>query len=257
MNKIPIAFCLFTTTQGHFKIKTRYLETLESFNRLLHLSNFAERIAHIKISPGEEAIGEEMKKNLENRGFNVFSAVADWSHGTNTHQVEYISDMINVYSSGIQSPYVFQVEDDFLIDAPGGNFVSILSKAIELFENSPETMQIRIPRFENEFDRINRLKEKHNINGIAKKHDKTFFYCNDYSMNPSMFRLRDIKLGLNLLHRTPQLPFHVEHGLGLIMKTCSLSTTPFAVFNPEVLQIAHIGTRLGDEDNFEKGIVAT
>lgn len=52
-----------------------------------------------------------------------------------------------------------------------------------MLEQNPDIMQVRFPRFANEFERINRLKEKHGLDRSAERLDKTFYVSDDLSMN--------------------------------------------------------------------------
>lgn len=77
MTPIPVTICLFTSSQGHFKVRTRYLETLESLAGQIPLSQFVKLIAHIKVSPGDESFASEMRGNLTSRGFRVIETTGD------------------------------------------------------------------------------------------------------------------------------------------------------------------------------------
>lgn len=253
--KVPISLCLFTSTKGHFGIKIRYQETIQSLSANIPLSYFANKVAHIKVSPGEEAIAVEMTQKLEGYGFKVYSTTAIWSHGQNSHQIEYLSDMLKIYSLPElqKTKYVFALEDDWLLKSD--NFIKDVDFTISLFEQNPDLLQVRIPRYSNEFDRINGLYTKHGIQGVAKKASDKHFWHNDFSMNPSLFRLRDLRNALVLLHRAPNLPMHVEHGLGAALKFLSMANTPFAALT--TARIAHIGTPTGQEDDINKELMAT
>lgn len=255
MKKIPITFCLMTTTKGHFGVKTRYIETLNSFEKEMPFDFYENRIAHIKMTPNEYEAVDSMTKEIANRGFKYLVNEGEWKHGEDSHQTEYIKDLYYIINQ-VKTPYVFIVEDDWLLSVKNGQFVDYLSKAIKWLEEDAFLMQIRIPRWTNEEERICNLMKKHGLNRWAFSIDNYHFRHDDYSANPSIYRTRDLRAALNLTLNT-NLPKHVEHGIGDALKILSGSQTgQFACFNPEKIKIAHIGVLPGEEDPLDKPIYA-
>lgn len=257
MIKIPISLCLFTSTKGHFGIKTRYKETVRALSTLIPLSDFANLVAHIKISPGERDIAAEMSVYLQEMGFQVYTTLGEWSHGSQSHQSEYIADMMRVYnlSSVQQTPFILAMEDDWIVRCYEKTMHDYIHKAIEQLTLNPDLIQIRFPRFTNEKDRINGLKQKHGIEATASEVFDGLFLHSDFSANPSIFRSRDIRTALVLLPRLG-LPIHAEHGLSIALKVLSRSQTPFACFDPTTIRIGHIGCPVGEEDNLSKPLIS-
>lgn len=260
--KIPLNLIIFSSTKGHFGIKTRYLETIKSLNQQIPLSYFSQRFLHIKVSSGEKEICYEMENNVKLYDFEVIPDYGDWSHGNLDHQIGYLNDMNSVYYRGDVNSvqYSLVMEDDFLIKTYDKDLLYYLNKGVSILEEMSNIVQVRIPRFTNEFDRVNNLKAKHNINGIAKKinGDDEIFALNDWSNNVHISRTRDLRIALLLMRRNQDVfPPHSEHGVSLAMKYLSLTDTPFVCFNPKLVRCGHCGTLRGEEDNLDKELNAT
>lgn len=257
MKYLPIAFCLFTSTRGHFGRKDRFIETINTFQRYIPLSSFQTAIAHIKVSPGEAALAVDMGKHLDLKFNHIFNSLGEWTHGQDSHQKQYLRDMIRVYSAKeINAPYVLHVEDDWLV-SPQEPLDDLLMDAVKLLERNPDIMSVRLPRYTNEPDRINNLVHKHGLDRRAEKLDQRFWLSNDFSMNPSLFRARDIRAAV-LATTALNVPQHVEHGLGQVL--ARLFTThplPFAFFDSSVVRLGHIGTPEGQEDDLNQPLIAT
>ena len=256
MNKIPITICLFTSTQGHFGVKSRYIQTLDSLYCALPLSEYEAKVANIKVSPGEDDVASGMASVLkESYGFEVKQSMGEWSHGKQSHQTEYMKDQEAMFAS-VSTPYVLALEDDWAICVnPLYGFTEILSSAIDLLEKQPDIMQVRFPRYQNEHDRINDLYAKHGLFRRAFQLNNEFYVGNDYSANPSIYRTRDIRAA-SILVRKIGVPQHVEHGTGEVLKAMSHADLPLAFFNPEIVHISHLGTPLGQEDSLDKPILS-
>ena len=94
------------------------------------------------------------------------------------------------------------------------------------------------------------MKAKHGIDGKIDWRYKHAFVSNDLSLNPSIFRGRDLKNALTLYMRDlDKLPVHVEMGFSHALKYFSSDPLPFAVLHPELVKAAHIGSKLGEEDD--------
>ncbi len=260
--KIPVTVCLFTSTLGHFGLKTRYLETLNSLNSQIPLAEFAARVATIKVSPGEEAIGGEMEKKLQDCGFKVLKTFGAWSHQQETHQNGYLNSMMQMYldKDVLKNPYSLHLEDDFILRPYKFDLQYYIYKAINILEEIPDMVQVRFPRFNNEKDRINGLKQKHNIDGIAGAVAgfPEFIASNDLSLNPSIVRPRDMKDALILMAKNGKsFPQHSEMGLSLALKYFTFLNIPFAFFDPELIRCGHIGCEEGKQDNLDLPLIST
>lgn len=255
MTPIPITLALMSTTKGHFGIKTRYIDTLNSFDRVLPLSEYAARIAHIKVSDNENVVASDMMTECEKRGFRVLMTDGDWSHGSDTHHLGYLNDLLKVVNE-VKTPYVLVVEDDWHIVVREGEFIDHLQRAISWLDEDSSLMQVRISRFANEADRICNLMNKHGLSRWAHNVDEYHFVHDDYSANPSLYRARDLRAAI-VMTFVSSLPKHIEHGLGTALKTLSyVQGSQFACFNPIKVSISHQGTKPGEEDSLDQPIYA-
>ena len=147
VGSIPISLLLFTSTKGHFGFRDIYLTTLALLDRQIPLSQFSVKVAHIKISPGEEATAEEMKERLTEFGFQVIVAIAPWSRGT-SHGNEYMQDVIRVskMTQVYTSPYVMWLEDDSPVVCHKAPLERVLARMIGAIESSPDALSSRFIR---------------------------------------------------------------------------------------------------------------
>ena len=245
--KNDITYCLFASTKGHWGRQDRYRLTVENMLSQVPENVWSKLIAHIKISPNEENIFEEMKKYLEEHKFEVIGTLGDWRHGENSHQSQYLEDMTKV-TELIKTNFMFFAEDDFLIKCDDKDLLYWLNFAQKLLIENPNILQIRIPRFGNEFARINLLKKKHNIDTRAVWIDDNYFRHSDFSNNPHLVRTRDFRAALTLV-QLGAFEKHSEHGLGKALKLFGHCELPLVCINPSKIHCAHIGTLPNEEDD--------
>lgn len=255
--KNNIALCLFTSTKGHFDIKTRYQETVKSLNRQVPIEDFGFAIAHIKVSEGEDEIGNEMQSFLESYGFTVIKTNAEWKHHNVSHQRQYLNDMFTVFSNPrvLECESALFLEDDMLLKPREYELSYYMYRAGAILKTQPDIISVRIPRFENEKYRIGHLREKHQINScvIESEFPDLYFYGNDFSNNPHFCRPRDIRNALILMNKNAgAFMIHSEMGLGPSLKYFSDPDKCIAVFNPSQIVSRHIGTIIGEEELIER-----
>lgn len=252
MTKLPITLCLFTSTRGHFERKLIYQRTVTDLLNQVPKDYWAALRANIKVEDKDRAY--EMEDWLKSHGFEVTAPKGDWKHGDESHQTEYLKDIFYVVST-TASPYILFMEDDWLIKSE--NLTDWLARAIQTLDERPEVVQVRIPRYSNEAQRIEGLRAKHGIDAlVVPDPDNDRFLHNDWSNNPYIARTRDLNAAIRFVMAT-NLPRHTEHGLGRAMKMLSSSPAPFMCFEPEVARCGHIGTLAGEEDNLEQPLNAT
>lgn len=256
---IPITICLFTSTKGHFGT-SRYAETLTHLDRQIPLSSFAGRVASLKVSPGEEARGDEIESDLVKRGFKVFRATAEWRHADQSHQENYFNDICKVYTSeeALATPYVLHLEDDWKLHAFQDDLITWFHRATTILHNDPDILQVRFARFSDEFTRIQGLRAKHGIDAkVNQIEGNAYFTSSDFSLNPSIFRGRDLRAAAILMSRNPNaFPMHVEEGFGRAFKYFAMHEVPLAVLDPLGVKAAHIGSPLGEEDPLDKPLAS-
>lgn len=258
MTPLPLTLCLYTSTKGHYGVFNRYQQTVTDLFNQVPASTFSMPMVHIKVSetpkPGEPSF-KEMNQWLWERKVIPTATFADWSHGE-SHQREYLKDMTKLTRDA--GEFVLHLEDDFLLRAHQNDLIHYLCRAIVILTD-PDIVQVRIPRWANERERILGLRAKHGIDGRAVDgKNPDHFLTNDWSNNVFVARARDMQTALLLIERNPQsFPQHAEHGLGAAMKYLSRSATPLAVFDPSHVSAYHIGTLPGEEDPLDKPLLAT
>lgn len=248
-------FCLYTTTQGHWKIRDRYRATVESFQSQVSPFSKPDYLASIKLTLADLKIGEDMSLWLFQKGFTVSTQEGEFSHGHESHQIQYLLDMERM-NSIISTEYVLHMEDDWLLRTHDEKVISLyIDMAIRVLRDNPDIMQVRIPRFSDEPNRINGLRAKHGINTRAERMDEYFYRSGDWSNNPYVARTRDIRAALTFV-KNSNLPKHSEHGLGRAMAAIGWCELPFAFFDPSIIRCGHIGTPIGQEDDLSKPLFA-
>ena len=246
-------FCLYATTQGHWKIRDRYRATVESFQSQVLPHHGPCYLASIKESPGDDC--GVMAGWLLDRGFTVSAQQGSFTHGHESHQLEYLRDVERL-NPLIKTEFLYHSEDDWIARPHDGQSLSLyIDMAIKLLRDRPEIMQVRIPRFSDEPTRINRLLAKHGINTRAERMDDYFWRSGDWSNNPYVSRTRDIRAALTFV-KNSNLPKHSEHGLGRAMAALGWCELPFAFFDPSIIRCGHIGTPVGEEDDLSKPLLA-
>lgn len=244
-----LTVCLYTTTQGHWKIKTRFKTTVSSLQKQVKRKRVTY-LASIKKSPGDDAVCEEMKAWLEKRGFEVSVEEGAFSHHQDSHQIGYLNDMARLTLLA-KTPYVLHLEDDWVLGCEKGSVWEKIEMAIDILEEHQQAIQVRIPRYSNEPDRINNLPVKHGIQTRAMRLNESFWTTSDWSNNPFIARTRDLRAALIIVNMS-DIPKHAEHGLKEAMVILSCFEFPMVIFDPSVIRCAHIGTKKGDEDDIKK-----
>ena len=247
-----LTVCLYTTTQGHFKIRDRFKTTVLSFQKQVKNKQVAY-LASIKKSPGDDVVCAEMKGWLEKKGFEVSVAEGSFSHGQESHQIGYLNDIGRLMLL-VKTPYVLHLEDDWVLGCKKGSVWDKIEMAIDILEEHQQAIQVRIPRYSNEPDRINNLPIKHGIQTSATRLNDNFWTTSDWSNNPFIARARDLRAALIIINMS-DIPKHSEHGLKEAMVILSCFEFPLVIFDPSVIRCAHIGTKKGDEDDIEKPLL--
>lgn len=247
-----------TSTKGHFDRNDIYEKTINDLDSHFSLSDFEQKFASIKISSGQMDHFQWMKQFLLNKDFDISAVNADWKHGEDSHQHEYIKDISRMVSlPELQKvPYTLFMEDDWLLRSQKSEskIWDWFLEAIFLLERNPNIVQVRFPRFNNEFDRINRLYAKHGIPARATRPaNEKYFTANDWSNNPFIARSRDLYTAMMLMAKNPtSFPKHAEHGFGRAMRYLSYENECLAVMDPSNIRAYHIGTKVGEEDKINE-----
>ncbi len=251
MSKNNISLCLFTSTKGHFDQST-FKETVENWLSYCPADGWGQLLAHVKVSPGES--GEGIAVWLRNKGFDVRITDGEWKHNDNSHHAEYLSDLGKM-SLLVDQEYVIMVEDDWLLSLKNLPLSYFINFGQTLLKKSPQLLEVRFPRFNNEVERIKKLKEKHGINAyVLTDNNKTlFWHSENANLHPCIRRSRDVMIALKLLkdNWASLSRLGVEQGFSLCFKSLSYDVASLGCFYPEAAQVLHIGVRTPEERDVE------
>lgn len=256
MRPSNITLCLYASTKGHHGHTQIYRRTVDALLAQIPRESWGGMIAHVKWgvdNPADKAQEAEtdrlnaMVEWLTSRGFRVIASHGIWSHFAESHQRGYMADVQRVLRA-VTTPYVLHAEDDFVYVPYDRDLEYWLHHGVSLLDVDPTLMQVRIARFTNEFDRINGLRAKHGLDARAEARDDKWFAASDLSMNPSLFRARDLLAALVMLSHS-SLPQHIEHGTSVALKLLSEAPLPFAVLNPDRIRVAHIGVAKAEDED--------
>lgn len=246
MKNIPIALLFFTSTKGHFGFKKIYADTLEHLNKQIPLGNFTQKIGHIKVSPGEEELGEKMKSDLINYGFDdVILTVADWSRGV-VHQNEYMRDVIrvsqkqNIYSC----PYVLWLEDDSPFTSHPVSLETCLNRMTKMLDASPDILSVRFLR-----------RPDLPSSPIIPSGNEEYFWSPHFNFQPVIMRSRDFYLACKIIDDNFESTKNIQCEMlwRLVLGPFSSEEKKHAVWYPDYGETFHIGIQ--DYENARKAIL--
>ena len=238
-----LGFVFYTSTKGHFGRKEIYQDTLNNLYSQFPSLYSLVKVAHIKASPGEEPIAEDIEKWIleKDETWAVIKTIGSWSHGNPSHAVEYYKDMLTAFSheSLREIPYVLFNEDDFIWKVNGDKYLSYLfSSAISLLKQDENAMCVRINA---DTDLVN---DKDKRTGIfyRQSFDRNQ-YGPTFTFQPTIVRRLEWYHALRLINKNSHIlnSRHCELVSGDAMKNFSDSCEPFYYFDPNLVTCHHIG----------------
>lgn len=231
MIKIPLTLVFMTSTKQHHGYKDVYLATLNHFDRQLPLSQIATKVAHVKVSPSEQILGDEMEAELVRRGFKVLKTVASWQRGL-SHQSGYASDLLKVSlePSIYANPYMLWLEDDSLMQANRGTLDQLLSRMTKMLDDSPDLLSMRLVRRGDE--------RAAPIVSTSIDH----FYSEHFNFNSPILRTRDFYLVNKMIedNAASLSQIQIEMVWRLVFAPFSRSDLKHAVFWPDYAESVHL-----------------
>lgn len=233
MTKLPIAICLFTSTKGHFGHST--LEaTLRHLDRQIPLSQFGGLYAHIKVTPGEEAVADAMLNELCLYGFVVEQTVGAWSRGT-SHGQEYLKDQRKASQSRVvqSQPYTLLLEDDSTMSPAKGDLITLLSQMVTSLEIDHNLVSTRFIRACDWYG---------GVPTIGPVGDT--FYSPNHDMQPGIVRSRDYLIAHKIIEDNWAQLSHLQCELVMRIALDTLSRSPnrHMVWHPSKGESIHLGT---------------
>lgn len=242
--KDDLALVLYTSTKGHFGYKNSYQFTVNRLQEQIESFKWLYKLAHIKVSPDEKEIGEEMKKWLNNKGFRVILTEADWKHDdpTNSHAKEYYKDKYKTFSNEELNKrrYVLFCEDDWLVDF-GKKGDLYLNKAIEFLDRDLNYLCVRV---NNEIERD--TSKATPVEEFIYKQNKDYTnFGPTLTFQPTIIRTAEWRLALRFINKNLTIlnNVHCEILSGSMIKSFTDNETPFCFFNPKVINCEHIGEK--------------
>jgi hypothetical protein len=232
MTTIPATFLMFIATSGHAGWRSIYKATLDHCDRELPLSTWRTRAAHIKILPGEEAIGEWIKKDLEAWGFVVETAVAPWERGQ-SHYAEYLKDQIKMsqHPAVFSNPFVYWTDQDYLTVCHKHSYERVLHRMIQLVESCPDILSARF------------LREGDFPSSPVLETEGELFWSPHFNFQPLLMRSRDFHYACKAIEDNwaAAIKMHGEALWREVLKPLSRDHKQHAVWMPDYAEVANLG----------------
>jgi hypothetical protein len=236
-----INLVLFTSTKGHFGNKQIYQKTIKDlFNKIDSNSFF--KFAHIKVSPNEEKIAEEMEEFLLSYKFLVDKTSGNWSHSDHqSHAVGYTQDIIKAFYNDKlhEQQYSLWLEDDWIFNVKQNNLEHYINYATEQLKLNKDLLCFR---FNHEIHEVN---EEANINKDIYyiQTDQSTPYGSTFTFQPNITRTRDTWLAYKFIDQYWEhiKNMHIELQSGWGFKHLTSNKNHFAFFNPTYIDCTHIG----------------
>lgn len=239
---IPISLCLFTSTKGHWGRRTDYEVTLNHWDRQIPLDDFAVKVAHLKVSPGDGEIAVTMERELVRRGFKVLTTTTEWSRGM-SHQVAYMEDVVKMSKEPMlyRSPYILWLEDDSVAVCIKYPLRRLLAESVRLLEGNPDHLTVRLLRA-GDLD-----------TSPVLKHETGYFYSPHFNFQPAIMRSTTFYLGALVVERNWHLAATAQCEMlwRLVLAPMSRSNLCHIVWHPEVAHTVHLGC---PQDDYAKAL---
>lgn len=256
MNPLPISLAVFDNSKGHFSRTDIYKTTITDLASKIPLELFKNLVCHIKVAPGEEAVFSKQQQFYKSLGFDVLHSVESWKHFSPEHQKGYSRDIIKVFEQEklLLTPYVLWLESDWLFSPNSGKTLAdYIGQAMAYLEKNPRVLSVRFPRFCDEPDRLSKLKQKHNLDVTVQREiepwSKFWRHNDSFSCNPNICRSRDLYAATRILKMNfDTYSQHIEMGFTKCLAWLADGQLPYSIFDPGEVNVAHIGTRHGEED---------
>jgi len=241
---LPLNLIFFTSTKGHFGHKDIYQHTLNHLKKQINLESFKNKVAHIKVSPSEQDIADEMSRFLREIGFDyVLMTTSDWSHNGN-HGEEYTKDIqkvLNFMSQNDMSEYSLWMEDDYIFDIKQDESLNFyFNWGINALKYNYDLLTVR---FNLDIPDESKIKKYDALLYLQKKDYTKYGVTNTFQ--PTIYRTKDLwwaycvflKNNWEKLKHT-----HIELRSGYSLFPLTNSPMPFAEFHCDIVKSVHIGT---------------
>ena len=241
-----LTVCIYSVSNGHWQDKFCYRRTIEDLES--HKINFADKIAHIKIRPGEKSFAEIMESDFKKYGYRVLKTVEEWKRWDGSHHTGQLRDIFTVFDE-IKTDWILHLEDDFKLLPLYNNLEFWLNQSIELLKSNKEVIQVRVPR---QIDEFPHFKTMEKVDGNWKKQGELF------SLNPHIINRHDLyKILVNVMAHQDQILQMFSRGkLNVELLFADFARQikggkPMWSHSSENIRALHIGNN-GPDDTLEK-----
>ncbi len=229
--------CFFTSTKGHYGRDTYQYTSNDLFKKSFLIRETFTKVAHIKVSPGEEAKHKEMKEWLLNKGFNhVIESYGNWKHNDISHGSEYLKDIAKMFDFCRHHQFGLWLEDDFIFH--NEDLDKDINFARELMDKIPDVRHFRWTR-KDQFDNIERTAASLATNNLYG--NRSEFSFNPCFINPSIQSLISKYCLMHNPHPHCEMAYTISN---LRFSSCQ---HPFVFQDNHVVE--HIGTEQFIKEN--------
>ncbi len=220
-----------TSTRQHYNLNDVDIVSLKDTFKKSQLFHKVDKLAHIKIIPGDENIASEKTEFFKSLGFNVISTTENWKNDHESHAHGLIKDMAKCYNHELvkSHQFTFHLENDWVFHTKELDF--LLDNSIRILEDNSNIIYHRYSRVDQP-DIVNRLS--------GEKKDGFYIARKEWSFNPAMLRSRDmIYISNFVLKNFKQIHPHVEMAYELAAKYLLNQENIFSFTHNSIVE--HIG----------------
>ena len=256
---MSVGIVLYTSTKGHFGYRDCYKETVEHLQKQFPATfentfyNEIHKLAHIKVSPDETDLIQDMQTFLFAKDFQVLTTEKEWNHNNISHANGYYADMLKCFSNPqvLRQELVLFLEDDWLISTHYESMLSVINYAVAFMRQNPNKLCLRINRDTDKVPDFKILKHAQESGHllILEQGPKATPYGPTMTFQPTFVRPREwyhaLRLINNRVAKDPDLleKYHCELISGDTMKVFSDDPSPFCFFGQGLVDAEHIGEK--------------
>jgi hypothetical protein len=220
-----------TSTKQHYGLTDVDVVTLKDLFKKSHAVSKVDKLAHIKIIPGDEKIALEKTEFFKSLGFEVIQTTEYWESDHESQYLGLAKDMAKCYNHPMikKSQFTFHLENDWVFHTD--QLDSLFDNSIHILEKNPNLVYHRYSRVDQP-DIIQRLS--------AEKKDGFYSVKREWSFNPAMLRSRDmIYISNFVLKNFKQIHPHVEMAYEIAAKYLLNQEEIFSFTDNRIVE--HIG----------------
>lgn len=220
-----------TSTRQHYNLNDVDIVSLKDTFKKSQLFHKVDKLAHIKIIPGDENIASEKTEFFKSLGFNVISTTENWKNDHESHAHGLIKDMAKCYNHELvrSHQFAFHLENDWVFYT--NELDRLLDNSVRILENNSNIIYHRYSRVDQP-DIVQRLS--------GEKRDGFYLARKEWSFNPAMLRSRDmIYISNFILNNFQRIHPHVEMAYEIAAKYLLNQEDIFSFTDNSIVE--HIG----------------